>query len=283
MKNYSNDTERDIQEKSKKNYLKLLAVLQSFLEDFFENPYSYITHYELMQGRALDVLNFAFSGYGLNIEYVINRIKEQNISQLNADEIAERIMILNVIDNLVNFSVCEEYHALNQIRFLSKAYDEYGDDFEEEAEDIFEMFNYRFSTTENSDIYYSMAIASAWNDFDSMTSLTYTTQGDERVRDSHRALEGLTYLKRDFPEALIPPIDFRCRCYLVESSDSLAVRRNPDDAYDRINNAVNPIFSTTAAKSGRIFGVDHPYFQVQSKHYDELKNVASIIKTSIGL
>ena len=81
MKNYSNDTERDIQEKSKKNYLKLLAVLQSFLEDFFENPNSYITQYDLMQGRALDVLNFAFSGYGLNLEYVINRIKEQNISQ----------------------------------------------------------------------------------------------------------------------------------------------------------------------------------------------------------
>ena len=123
---------------------------------------------------------------------------------------------------------------------------------EEEAEDIFAMFNYRFATTENSDVYYSMAIASAWNDFDSMTSLTYTTQGDERVRDSHRALEGLTYLKRDFPEALIPPIDFRCRCYLVESSDALASRRNPDDAYDRINSAVNPIFATTAAKSGRI-------------------------------
>ena len=283
MKNYSNDTERDIQEKSKKNYLKLLAVLQSFLEDFFENPNSYITQYDLMQGRALDVLNFAFSGYGLNLEYVINRIKEQNISQLNADEIAERMMILNVIDNLVNFSVCEEYQTLNQIRYEAQNYVEYGDDFEEEAEDIFAMFNYRFATTENSDVYYSMAIASAWNDFDSMTSLTYTTQGDERVRDSHRALEGLTYLKRDFPEALIPPIDFRCRCYLVESSDALASRRNPDDAYDRINSAVNPIFATTAAKSGRIFGLDHPYFQVQSKHYDELKNVVAMIKTSIGL
>ena len=283
MKNYSNDTERDIQEKSKKNYLKLLAILQSFLEDFFDNPYSYITQYELMQGRALDVLNFAFSGYGLNLEYVVNRIKEQNISYLSPDEIAERMMILNVIDNLINFSVCEEYHALNQIRVASNSYDEYGDDFEEEAEDIFEMFNYRFSTTENSDVYYAMAVASEWNRFDSLTSLTYTTQGDERVRDSHRALEGLTYLKRDFPEALIPPIDFRCRCYLVESSDNLASRNNPDDAYDRINNAVNPIFSTTAAKSGRIFGMDHPYFQVQSKHYDELKNVVSVIKTSIGL
>ncbi|MGE4284575.1 MAG: minor capsid protein [Clostridia bacterium] len=283
MKNYSNDTERDIQEKSKKNYLKLLAILQSFLEDFFDNPYSYITQYELMQGRALDVLNFAFSGYGLNLEYVVNRINDQNISYLSPDEIAERMMILNVIDNLINFSVCEEYHALNQIRIASNSYDEYGDDFEEEAEDIFEMFNYRFSTTENSDVYYAMAVASEWNRFDSLTSLTYTTQGDERVRDSHRALEGLTYLKRDFPEALIPPIDFRCRCYLVESSDNLASRNNPDDAYDRINNAVNPIFATTAAKSGRIFGMDHPYFQVQSKHYDELKNVVSVIKTSIGI
>ena len=283
MKNYSNDTERDIQEKSKKNYLKLLSVLQSFLEDFFDNPYSYITQYELMQGRALDVLNFAFSGYGLNLEYVVNRIKEQNISYLSPDEMAERMMTLNVIDNLINFSVCEEYHALNQIRIASNSYDEYGDDFEDEAEGIFEMFNYRFSTTENSDVYYAMAVASEWNGFDSLTSLTYTTQGDERVRDSHRALEGLTYLKRDFPEALIPPIDFRCRCYLVESSDNLASKNNPDDAYDRINNAVNPIFATTAAKSGRIFGIDHPYFQVHPKHYDELKNVVSVIKTSIGL
>lgn len=282
MKNYSNTTEKEIKEKTKENYIQLFAILESFLDDFFENPDHYITQYDLMQGRALDVLNFAFSGYGLNLEYVVSRIKEQNISTLSPDEIAERMMMLNVIDNLINFSVCEEYHVLKEMREASQLYDDY-DEFEDEAEFLFSNFNSRFAETENSDVYYSMAMASAWNDYDLLTSLTFTTQGDERVRDSHRALEGLTYLKRDFPEALIPPIDFRCRCYLTESSDAIGSSRNPLDAEEKMAAAINPIFSQSAVKSGRIFGLDHPYFQVQAKHYDSLKSVVSMIKSSIGI
>lgn len=51
----------------------------------------------------------------------------------------------------------------------------------------------------------------------------YRTQGDDKVRPSHRALEGSVW-RSDDPNAPSPPIDYGCRCYIepVAAPDTAA-------------------------------------------------------------
>ena len=64
---------------------------------------------------------------------------------------------------------------------------------------IFHLYNNIYATTENRDIDYASSIAAWWVNLPEETTLMCMTQGDERVRDSHRALEGLSFPKSCFP------------------------------------------------------------------------------------
>lgn len=153
---------------------------------------------------------------------------------------------------------------------------------DDDPERIFHLYNNIYATTENRDIDYASSIAAWWVNLPEETTLMYMTQGDERVRDSHRALEGLSFPKSCFPEWSIPPIDWRCRCYLVESF----TRPNYMDIQDidsLIGNAVNPIFKRSLAKGGPIFGEDHPYFTVDKMFIQPMKTISSNIKSKYNI
>lgn len=279
---FSTDQDKIIESGSKKEYLLLLSRLWDILEDFYVEPERYSIDYEIMQGRALNALNWAFSGYGMTLEDAVERIKTQSTGVLTVDEIYERKMFLEVIENIVDFSVAEEYQMLQEIT-TAREYGTSFDDFSEDAEGIFEKYNKQYSTIENQDIWFSMSMALAWKGFSDSSTLTYYTQGDERVRDSHRALEGVSYLKSEFPKELIPPIDWACRCYIMESSDRQLAFNNPIDVEERVNAAVNPVFRVSPVHDGKVFGQDHPYFQVLLKDFNNLSEVSKKIKKFIGV
>lgn len=279
---YTKQQEIRVREESKKNYKDLFKVLETFLEDLFENPDSYITQDELMQERALDLLNFAFSGYGMTLEAAVKKIREQDLTDLTPDELSERIMILEVIDNLCRFGIAEEYQVLSKIRDEVPNFEEF-EEFEGEAESIFETYNSRYAAVEDGDVYFAMGVAAAWAAYSNEEIITYHTQGDERVRESHQALDGVSYTKSEFPRELIPPIDFACRCFLSGSLDRNLLQNKPSDVDSLISTAVNPIFSPSPWFGGKIFGSAHPYFAVAGTELYLLNGVLKRLKERIGL
>ncbi|MGL5692211.1 MAG: phage minor head protein [Bacteroidales bacterium] len=279
MADFSTDKEKKIREQSKDDYKKLFAILESFLEDFFDDPEQYVTQEEIMEERALQILSYAFAGYGLTLEEAIEKIKKSDIGILTENQIAERKMLMEVLDNLVDFAVSEQYQMLRELESDADEFDEY-DDFFVEASKTSEKFNSTYASIENADSWYAMGMALAWASMSNGSIITYYTQGDERVRDSHRAFDGVSYTKSEFPAELMPPIDWACRCYLVESSDYGLLGKNPSDIDEMISSTVNPIFKKPY-QNGAIFGSTHPYFDVYEKDVDDLKAMVTKIKNNL--
>ena len=120
-----------------------------------------------------------------------------------------------------------------------KPEEEYEDteEYEDDCEDACQRYNKTYADTENDDIEFAMGVAAGWVKYNDDSVLIYTTQGDERVRPWHADLEGISYPKSSFPEWLIPPIDWGCRCYLEEDSGGIVVNsENSINAFGMIDN-----------------------------------------------
>lgn len=156
------------------------------------------------------------------------------------------------IENLVEFAAYEEYAMIGELP------EEPDDSDLEDYCGIFERYNLTRAAQENEDVLYCAMMAAWWITVSSDTMLTFMTQGDERVRPWHEALEGLSYPKSLFPPELIPPIEYHCRCYLVaegfgDIAGSLPEGKNPP--------RVHPVFRESLCTGGRIFSREHPYFK----------------------
>lgn len=271
-----------IRDESRKEYQKSIDVFRGLLEDLYFFPEEYIVHEELMQQRASQILNFAFLGYGLKLEEALKKIKDRNSELLTTEEIRERRMLLDVFENLVRFGMMSQYTMLGKLRTQAEDVETL-DEFEEEAEEIFERYNFTYASVENDDAHFIMSSALAFSAFGSNSVLTFMTQGDERVRDDHRALEGISYLKSQFPTSFQPPIDWGCRCFLLESWDFDLLDNNPPDVDQLIANVSNPIFSQTPWSGGVVFGNSHDYFNYQASHANILENTFSNLVNKFGV
>lgn len=276
---YNTKKEKQIREQTRNDYDKLFEILTSFLEDFFEDPEQYVTQEEIMEERALQILNYAFAGYGITLDEAIEKIRNTKEGILTEKQLQEREMFLNVIDNLVEFAVLEEYQMLQQLAEDADESDDY-DEFFELCQGTSEQFNKQYAAIENADSWYAMGVALAWGAMANNAVITYYTQGDERVRDSHRSFDGVSYLKSEFPAELIPPIDWACRCYLVESFDAGLLGHNPDNMSELMEKAVNPVFKKPAI-DGAIFSSAHPYYDVKESHMDDLIGMKNKIKKNL--
>ena len=99
-------------------------------------------------------------------------------------------------------------------------------------------------------------------DKDLFPSLVYKTVGDARVRAAHKSLHGVVKALEDpFWNTHYPPNGWRCRCYVVQSTQ----RPVPLATYEPVQgstreNPVDPAFEVNTGKSGRIYSDKHPYF-----------------------
>lgn len=137
-----------------------------------------------------------------------------------------------------------------------------------------------YATVENNDVLYAAGIASWWSIQADETMITFMTQGDERVREWHLSLEGITYPKRNFPPELIPPIEFSCRCYLMTDSTISRVTTSIPSIED-IKKTVNPVFSESLATGGRIFSEAHRYFTKEFRAESHLQKIISRLKNKL--
>lgn len=221
--------------------------------------------------RASFLIDRALQGLRLDFDRALEILRNYNDFTTERER-QQRDILVAVVDNLVDFAIAEEYTMMQELP------EEFNDKDLEKYENICERYNLTYAEEENSTVLFAATIAVWWLAIDESTVVTFMTQGDERVRPWHESLEGLSYLKRDFPVELIPPIEWGCRCFLVaDGFGSVYATAHKKRGKPR----VNPIFSESLATGGRIFSDAHPYLQ---RHVPRnIREIGERIKMKFGL
>lgn len=265
--------ESNVDQETEKEYLVLLNLFSDLMDQHDNQTLDLENFRDIIEKRAMFAFGHCIRRFGIDLDEAIDIVRNHNEIHLPPSEIERRKILLAALDNLIDFAAAQETQMYMDL-------EEQEDNFD--PVEIFQLYNKTYATTENRDIDYTSSIAAWWIGLSEETTLMFMTQGDERVRDSHRALEGLSYTKSNFPEWLIPPIDWRCRCYLVESF----TRPNNSDftnLEDKVTMAVNPIFRNSLSKGGLIFGEDHPYFLVDSTLLKPMQKITTSIKSKFNV
>lgn len=143
----------------------------------------------------------------------------------NDPELAEDTQ--RIRDNLFKFSGAKTYQEIKEMN--DALYDDKGkklsyEDFREKVMAIHKDYNENYLRTEFETAETSCRRASEWQEFkenaDIMPNLKYVTAGDERVRESHRILDGVVKPINDpFWLRNYPPNGYRCRCYAEQTDE----------------------------------------------------------------
>src|SRR5574344_2228174 len=125
-----------------------------------------------------------------------------------------------------------------------------------------------------------MSIDLAWLSYSENMILTYMTMNDDRVRPWHYELQGFSAKRNDFPAWMVPPIEWACRCFLINGEDTLAQTdiKKISAKIPKKPKQIDGVFSESVAKCGRIFSKSHPYFNVRKEDKDKLKGIVKRIK-----
>lgn len=137
--------------------------------------------------------------------------------------------------------------------------------FERDVLEIDKTYNRVYLETEYHNAVAQGQMAGKWLDIQANKAvapyLEYRTAGDERVRRSHQALDGLT-AKVDDPiwDTIYPPDDWNCRCTVVQISKPVRIS-SQDDLLQATRNAnIRPTFKNNVGKTGVVYNDSHPYF-----------------------
>lgn len=243
--------------------------------------------------RAQLAITHAFDGFDIETSAALDLIKSSDDNLLTELDKEKKDRLVAAINNLIEFAVCEEYQLMREVYetipdfdFDTEIYDPESEDNEDNQELLIALckkYNLTYAKVENDDIEYAMAIALAWIKHSKDSYLTYMTQNDDRVRPWHFALQGFTAQRDEFPSWMIPPIEWGCRCFLVDhEGDSVQnntqIRNIKDIAIPSKPEQLDNVFSESVAKCGRIFGKSHSYFLVGDKDKDTLKDIVELIK-----
>lgn len=206
----------------------------------------------LSEVRFKYLINIVSDELLLSYEYAMDIIRE-NINKGFDDITDDRAkVLLSAMENLLSFSVCEQYKMIQDMP-------EELDIDDESTLSVFYKYNGIYAFAENNVVEQAALIALTWQRFDNKKVLQFTTQRDERVRHSHQILDGFKATKDNFPSELIPPIDYNCRCFIVDSGD-----KDFDDDFEEIDKYVsqykNDVFAESLATYGAIFSHKHSYF-----------------------
>lgn len=260
----------------------LLALFKKLIQSVRNEEGEWKSLEELMEARADFAIRHAFEGFGITYEEAMKII--QNADGLTDEQKEQRDILVAAIDNLVDFSVAEEYHVADDMSEYTDELEELDEDSDEYEElmailySICEKYNKRYAYVENMDIEYAMIMASYLSSLKDDTVLMYMTMGDERVRPWHLQYEGYTAPRSQFPSWLIPPIEHQCRCYLVEDSRSSVFSEVQAKMAPEMPEWFDKTFKESVANGGRIFSDEHSYFQIEERHLKKLSEISERIK-----
>lgn len=222
---------------------------------------------------------------GLGVDYdeaviLLQSANDDNLTQYDKDL---RDRLTAAIQNLIDFSVCEEYQLYDEaIEMLGDGELDFNSDDYEELLAICEKYNDTYAAIENSDIEYAGKIAAMWIRMSANDYVVYWTQNDAKVRPWHMALQGYAAPRDEFPSWMIPPIEYNCRCFLeiLEVASVNGKLRQFKGAVKDIEKPqkINDVYSESLAKCGRIFGPSHNYFTIKEGDREMLQGFVTKLK-----
>lgn len=133
---------------------------------------------------------------------------------------------------------------------------------------------YNFAVT-SSQMAASWAEAEAGGD---RYDLQYRTMGDSKVRNEHRALNGVTLPPDDpFWKSYYPPNGWNCRCTVRQVRRDKFPRTDPAEAMQRGDEATDSpkqrIFRFNPGIDGQLFPPKHPYYKVSQETKEAIAQV----------
>lgn len=259
------------EDRAKDEYLPVLSAFRRLMDSLEDSAESWHIMEEIIMLRTASLYSRALEGLHMDFDRALELLRNHN-DFTTLQEKEERDILVAAIDNLVEFAAAQEYAMMTGVLEQS----ENGEP--ENHEGICEKYNLTYADTENEQVLYAAGIAGWWVNQSAGTLITYMTQGDERVRDTHLALEGLTYPKSSFPADLIPPIEWGCRCYLLSDSNEAHVSAS---LKNDCRKKVNPVFAESLAMKGRIFSGAHPYFTSDFRKNARIQTIVKQIKNKL--
>lgn len=173
-------------------------------------------------------------------------------------------MLRNLTQNTYEFSAAKNWQQLKDMtlalqeddRLLSEG------EFIKRVQGMNLKYNEEWLRTERNTAIAGGQMASRWTEFeknkDIMPMLEYSTVGDNNVRASHAALDGVRKPMDDpFWGTYYPPNGWNCRCDVIAVPDDTAT---PTKDENITVPEVSSIFKTNLAKEGLIFPKGHPYY-----------------------
>ena len=281
-----NDLSDEDKDDSQAEYEELLPLFINLIKSLRDPDNKKQALLDLARLRAQLAISHAFEGFDIEQDEAIKLINQtEDLSELDEEK---KKRLIAAINNLIEFSVCEEYQLMTNIYKTLPDFDFDSDEFDTDDEEVMKpleelnkKYNLIYAGVENMDIEYAMMIALAWVSSGKEATLTYMTQNDDRVRPWHFALQGFSAKKDDFPSWMIPPIEWGCRCFLVDSNGDSVINQLDLHVFAKAPKKpkqIDDVFSESVAKCGRIFGKSHSYFKVGDKDKDALKEMVELIK-----
>lgn len=259
------------EDRTKDEYLLILDAFRCLMDSLENSAESWRIMEEIIMLRTASLYSSVLEGLKIDFDRALELLRNHN-DFTTLQEKEERDILVAAIKNLVEFAAAQEYAMMKDVREHSQ--DEGFEDYEE----ICEKYNLTYAETENEQVLFAAGIAGWWINQSPDTWITYMTQGDERVRDTHQALEGLTYPKNSFPSDLIPPIEWGCRCYLLSDGNEASVSASLKNDFRK---KVNPVFAESLAMKGKIFSGVHPYFTSDFRKHTRLQTIIKRIKDKL--
>lgn len=107
-----------------------------------------------------------------------------------------------------------------------------------------------------------------------LPNLRYQTAHDERVRNAHSVLDGVTLpMDDEFWDKFMPPNGWNCRCNVQQTAGGIT--KPPKVLPD--NKDVPPTMRNNSGKTGLIFNGKHPYFLTANE-----KVVSSFVRDTVS-
>lgn len=178
----------------------------------------------------------------------------------------DHAMLTRLTQNVFSFSAARNYQELRTITDALR--DDTGalrsfSDFKEQVSLINDKFNKTWLATEYSTAITTATSAARWQEFHAQRKmfpfLRYQTAGDEHVRSSHQALDGVVkHVEDPFWSTYYPPNGWHCRCEVIQVPDE-DVTPTPNQSIQ--HPAVPQLFKSNVGRTGLIFPSGHPYYK----------------------
>ena len=174
-------------------------------------------------------------------------------------------------ENTFYFSGFKTHHELVEASRLLKGDDGNFKPFEQfrrDVEVIDSTYNRNYLQAEYNFAAAASQMAVKWKEWEQDGDdydLQYRTAGDDRVREEHAALDGITLPPSDpFWNSYLPPNGWNCRCTTVQVRKGKYPQSDPEEAAARgaacTARPKQQIFRFNPGKQQKIFPPKHPYF-----------------------